>query len=906
MIMMQHVHPQAKPWLKVSAECIEIANELHKVVFLQSCTSHSLAQTGIAADSTTQGLGLYTFIRNHDRWEPLFDGGGPLLSGPNFDLYPRSHTVVENNTTRVAVMLYGQHERLGYKWDALVEAMSGNPLIHVTVTCHLTSPLSINTPQPSAVLWMNRPSVDAAVNQGPGNIYTGADVNGWANGFPAAYIWIDGKEAAFFAQMSQLTWMGKNRFNRAYRVQSAQRDGRSGLGLWALEITSNPVPSGDRVMAEYYLYAASRPEKPTRLQALDRMVDVFGGCHPAHSSLPVNHKGGPTNWTYFAKKMISNLMVKDTGGNPGAVWDDVEVAPPWDDGLTTPVSVIRISPDYALKSGAYPALFRKRATDLYDFSTCNNYVAPWAAIERLDSDPAQREFLRRKATGYPLFYDPKARMIRYGIRQFNKIGEFEMPWQHYTFAIETLKLHDILAPEDFNPAVAGHFLMAIPAEIELAHNVNYVFSQWFDPYSKQNVIQQDVKELGIVYEPWQNGSYAWLMAKAYEMTGDTTFLEEAKRSLDTLLSGNMTYSVKNTHYEITYTDPVDFPITEIFGNSYGIAAGQKIYELTGDGKFLHYSRDFLNSLLRATFWYESALETDPKDKILKNAGLFQAYVSYLGAAPWETIEAYLPMTVMLRGDNPRAPIQLLMRLFNTMRLNSFWFFPPVFHGETITSKELVDNPADYISIENFCMPERGGDHGGMGRAIYMSQISLWNYLLFEAMAECNDPDIMVLNLDLLEGFQEAASSAERNFYAFNPTANPKTADILFKKLIEGKYDVTIMGADGQASARTMDRRQMEAGIRLTLGPCEYQRIKIGHTDAQSIKDRIRKMRAAQNKLSVAYKLWCERQRDHASDPRLDDLKRHFKESMALYQDSDYAAAALKAQGIINEISRQSD
>jgi hypothetical protein len=448
------------------------------------------------------------------------------------------------------------------------------------------------------MLWWSGGAAPIVLNQGPGNIYSGPDENGWGNAFPAAYFWSSGAEAAFFAHMGSLTWMTASRFNRAYRVECIEVNGSWGLGLHAREVTRNPIPPGQCVVADYSLYAGLRSERPTRAQGLSKMIDVFGECHPANSDFPINRDGGPTTWRHFARSMIGNLLVKDEGRNLGACWDHCTIAPPWSDGLTQPVHQLRISSDYATGSSSSASLVRHRVTDLWDFSTCFNYVAPWIGIERLEPNPRWRAVLDESVRSMPTFFDPEARMI---IRQRSH-PRFDMPWQLFTFHYEMLKVHDMLEPRLFNPAIGGQFLMSIPALIELAHNENYVFSQWIEPYRKYGVINQDLRALGQVREPWQIGSYAWIMIRAYEMSGKEEYLDEAKISLDRLLGGEMTFSVENEYYSVDYKDVVDFPITEIFGNGFGIAAGQRLYELTGDRRFSLYARQFLDTLLRVTFW----------------------------------------------------------------------------------------------------------------------------------------------------------------------------------------------------------------------------------------------------------------------------------------------------------------
>mgnify|MGYP001317708810 FL=1 len=832
-----------------------------------------------------------TAVRVDGLWKPVLDEPSPLVSGEQFDFYPDGCVVLEDSPARVAVLVSGVQPFEGYHWEAVIECLRDSPLIHVRATCFLTAPLFVSVPQPSVALRAGAWRPQVALNQGPGNIYTGHAENGWGNAFPAAYAWGDGIEVGFFAQMSPLTWMTGSRFNRAYRVHVDLRpDGTTAIGLIAHDVTRNPIPAGAQVVADFYLYAAARPDQPTKLAALDRLVDVFSDCHPADAELPLNRRGGPTTWRHFSRGLIRNLLVKDEGGNVGACWDHLELQPPWDDGLTEPRRRLRLYSDYALQSGSWPLTNRKRVADLWDFSTCFNVVAPWIGIERLNPDPAWREALGESTRGFPLFYHGDARMVL----RWTRRPKFDMPWQFLTFYHEMLKVHDMLAPEHFDPAVGGSVLLGLPGLIELARNEEYVWSQFVRPLEKTGEVNQDVTSIGRVREPWQNGSYAWVMARAYEMTGDRLYLQEAGRSLDALLGGTMRYTVANEHYEIDYADPTDFPITEIFGNGYGIAAGEKLFELTGDARYQRYARDFFNSLARVAFWYESNLDTDPRDRILGNAGLFQAYHSYAGAAPWETIEAYLPMTVMLRADNPLAPVGLMLRMFNTMRINAFWFFPPVFSGEAVTSRELLDSPADYVSIENFYMPERGGDHGGMGRCTYMTQIALWNDLLFESFASCDDPRVMVLNLDVLSAFHEAAMGIERNFFVFNPTESARVVTVRHHHLPRGLYCLSCeVPGDGELRANR-SAHELEEGIHVSLPPLGRTRLRLWNAEEATMREALVALRAAQGRLCDAYRRWRQARDAGCRGAVLALGRQRFQSAMDTYRTGAYRRAEAAA------------
>ena len=81
---------------------------------------------------------LTTHVHSGNSWQPLFDGGMPLLQGPDFNVHPQTFRVVEDTPQRVAVSLTGVHERHKYKCQVLVEAKADSELLRFRVTCPLT------------------------------------------------------------------------------------------------------------------------------------------------------------------------------------------------------------------------------------------------------------------------------------------------------------------------------------------------------------------------------------------------------------------------------------------------------------------------------------------------------------------------------------------------------------------------------------------------------------------------------------------------------------------------------------------------------------------------------------------------------------------------------------------------
>jgi hypothetical protein len=357
----------------------------------------------------------------------------------------------------------------------------------------------------------------------------------------------------------------------------------------------------------------------------------------------------------------------------------------------------------------------------WDFSTVNNHLTPWLLLARLYGDDKVLRLGLQKEAALPRFYDPRSHLIRHGTRQPAHVGNLEMSWQDFFFHEETLRAASATAAGDFNPAVVGRFLMATKGLRDLARRVDSVFPQWFDPYQKQAVVQNDHKQLGKVREPWQAGAYALLLWQAFDITGDQELLNEAQRAIETLME-RMQYRVQNELYDRHYSNPAEFPITELFGNAYGIAAAYRMYEETGNPKFLRYSRDFMNTLLRLTFWYED--ETDAVSRELRNAGLFYPHCGAHVATPWETTEAHLMIAWTLKHDRAHPLTALLLKLSNLNRVNAFHFFPATWTAPVL-ALDKDNRPAlgRYFPIEPFYCLEGPGGHRGP-TAAYMAGMAL--------------------------------------------------------------------------------------------------------------------------------------------------------------------------------------
>lgn len=387
------LHADESPTLSVSADTsrVELTTKGQKLVFART--------NGVFV--------LTTFVQTGPQWRALFDAGRPLLEGPFFNLQPTDCAVQADSPDRKAVAFRGRHVQPDYDWEMRVEAAAASPLFRFTITCHLLEPLTLETPQPVVALWMQQAEPAFHLDQGPDSIYGSAGIpHGY--GFPAAYLWDDGREAAAFFNMTPMRWMqpdGVARFHDV-RIMTRSESYQTGLGMHFKRLSGRNLPAGEMVI-EFFLYQGTRGEKPTGLKALDAMVRLFAPLHPAESVIPRDQlTGDVARWEQFARHAMADLSSTQAMAQISAAWHDEPLA------LVPPQEEMLVHP----------------SAQQWDFSTVNNHLTPWLLLARLHGDAAELQLGLRKVDALPRFYDPRSRLIRHGTRQPLHVGDLEMCW----------------------------------------------------------------------------------------------------------------------------------------------------------------------------------------------------------------------------------------------------------------------------------------------------------------------------------------------------------------------------------------------------------------------------------------------------------------------------------------------
>jgi hypothetical protein len=279
--------------------------------------------------------------------------------------------------------------------------------------------------------------------------------------------------------------------------------------------------------------------------------------------------------------------------------------------------------------------------------------------------------------------------------------------------------------------VTDHFLDAFQTAQKMAQQYDYLFPIYY------RVATLRAEGAGTNYAV--GGLYAWAAILANRLTGEQHYLEEARRAI-----------------RVLYTVPAERLFHEPQELAYGALAAAEL-GMPEKAKYLLYEQ------LRMFYWY-----SDPSQKSHDIRGMVQAAASILYPAFKENVEAILPWTgVMKRG----IVFEGLLRFMDQQRRNNFYFFEDC-------SASRKRGPSAFIPFENLGTLELAGMTGNVGKEIYGAGESLWMYLMFEALGQVSDRELMLVNLDLLDAAHaKEFPSRELNFILYNPTAITRTASI---------------------------------------------------------------------------------------------------------------------------------
>jgi hypothetical protein len=279
--------------------------------------------------------------------------------------------------------------------------------------------------------------------------------------------------------------------------------------------------------------------------------------------------------------------------------------------------------------------------------------------------------------------------------------------------------------------VTEHFLEAFETAQKMARQYDYLFPIY---YQVSTLLAEGA---GTNYAI--GGLYAWAAILAHRLTAEEHYLEEARRAIHVL-----------------YTVPSDRLFHEPQELAYGALAAAEL-GMHDQANYLLYQQ------LRMFYWY-----SDPSQKSHDVRGMVQAAASILYPAFKENVESVLPWTGILKRG---IIFEGLLRFMDQQRRNNFYFF------QDCTGNRQHASMAS-IPFENLGTLELGGQTGNVGKEIYGAGESIWMYLMYEALGQVSDRELMLVNLDLLDAFDARLFPPRQlNFILYNPTADSRSGSI---------------------------------------------------------------------------------------------------------------------------------
>jgi hypothetical protein len=397
----------------------------------------------------------------------------------------------------------------------------------------------------------------------------------------------------------------------------------------------------------------------------------------------------------------------------------------------------------------------KDSPDNFELMTIADVLWPSLLYLRLHPSASLQRECDDLLADLPAFYHPDSHSISNDLA--HRKDERADSW--YPFENSLIK-YPMIGSLAGSRETTDHFLDAFRTAQNMAAQYNYLFPIYYQ------VVSLQAEGAGTNYAV--GGLYAWAAILANKLTGDQQYLEEARRAI-----------------RVLYTVPSERLFHEPQELAYGALAAAEL-GMTQEAKYLLYQQ------LRMFYWY-----SDPSQKSHDIRGMVQAAASILYPAFKENVEAILPWTgVMKRG----IVFEGLLGFMDQQRRNNFYFF------EDCSANRKRGSSA-FIPFENLGTLELGGMTGNVGKEIYGAGESLWMYLMFEALGQVSDRELMLVNLDLLDATHSKEFPAQKlNFILYNPTSTERSAKITFPATQRGPSHLSVNGKPATGGNLRMPKR----------------------------------------------------------------------------------------------------
>lgn len=368
----------------------------------------------------------------------------------------------------------------------------------------------------------------------------------------------------------------------------------------------------------------------------------------------------------------------------------------------------------------------KQPANNFELMTLADVVWPSLLYFRLHPSPAFQAECDKFLDDLPGFYHSDTHSISNDfVRPPNERAD---SW--YPFENGLVKYPMIGALAGSEP-VKRNFLDVLANAQKMAHEYDYLFPIYYEV--------SNLKAQGAGTNYAIGGLYAWGALIASYLTKDQAYRGEARNAIRALCT---------VPCERLFHEPQEL--------AYGALAAAEL-GMQNEAKYLLYEQ------LRMFYWY-----SDPSQKTHDIRGMVQAAASILYPAFKENVEAILPWTgIMKRGIVNEG----VLRFMDQQRRNNFYFFENC-------SGDRANVSMGFIPFENLGTLELGGQTGNVGKEIYGAGECIWMYLMFEALGQVSDREVMIVNLDLLDIRDTRQFPPRRlNFVLYNPTKESRSATI---------------------------------------------------------------------------------------------------------------------------------
>jgi hypothetical protein len=394
---------------------------------------------------------------------------------------------------------------------------------------------------------------------------------------------------------------------------------------------------------------------------------------------------------------------------------------------------------------------------------------------QLHPDAERQDTIEKFIGELPRYYNPNVE------QSTNRPGEIRHDSWYFmeNSVLKSGHLYLISGYQDLKSPYFGNLTSAI----EMARNFNYLFPQFVnlqkepaDGYNTQNYSTA--------------GLLAYSLINAYQLTDEPEYLLEAERALLAMHDHERPLELLYEPQELSaaaaaaarliqYADLIESHSNFAqLAEDFYYAQSQMIYHDEGQ-----------IDLLGFTPQYSPWLPDDWRDGL---------HVPYYNPAEQgginapafkENVEAIIFWADYLRfmRDVPWFDPTDALKVMNLNRMKNYYFFSPNIPDEW--ERDYGPDSLQFIPYEDIDYYDKR-DHedgdvllksGYNGKQIYGAGEVLWSYLMFEALGESDDPNALIVNLNLFDREYPPAPE-DRVYLVFNPYGEERTLSFQLKHL----------------------------------------------------------------------------------------------------------------------------